>query len=116
MTKRTDQVAERIHRLVGDVFERDLEFPEGVLPTISRVEIEPDLKQAKVYVTVLPFDRTTEVIGYIVRNRKRIQHSVNKELTMKFSPELYFVADSQTETASQIERLLDEEAKARGEA
>ncbi len=115
MTRRTEQVAERLHRLVGDAFERELEFPEGVLPTISRVEIEPDLKRANIYITVLPFDRTEEVIGYLVRNRKRIQKEINRELTMKFSPELYFVSDSQTETASQIEQLIDEEAKARGE-
>lgn len=115
MTRRTEQVSERIHRLVGDAFERELEFPEGVLPTIMRVDIEPDLKRATVHITVLPFDRSQEVLAYLIRNRKRIQQAVNKELTMKFSPELFFVTDSITETASTIEQIMDAEAKARGE-
>lgn len=115
MTRRTEQVAERLHRLVGDAFERELEFPEGVLPTIMRVDVEPDLKRANVHITVLPFDRSQEVLTYIIRNRKRIQQIVNKELTMKFSPELYFVTENTTETASEIERLIDQEAKERGE-
>lgn len=111
MSQRTDQVAERIHRLVGDAFQRELEFPEGVLPTISRVEITPDLKRANIYITVLPFARSEEVMAYLVRQRKPIQKQVHKQLTMKFVPELYFVSDSQTEHASNIERLLDEELK-----
>lgn len=115
MTRRSEQVAERIHRLVGDAFERELEFPDGVLPTISRVDIEPDLKRANVYITVLPFNRSEEVMTYLVRNRKRIQQRVVKELTMKFVPELYFISDSQTESADQIERLIDAEARERAE-
>ncbi len=111
MSQRTDQVAERIHRLVGDAFQRELEFPEGVLPTISRVEITPDLKRANIYITVLPFARSEEVMAYLVRQRKPIQKQVHQKLTMKFVPELYFVSDSQTEHASNIERLLDEELK-----
>lgn len=116
MTRRSDQVAERIHRLVGDAFERELEFPEGVLPTISRVDVEPDLKRANIYITVLPFNRSEEVMQYLIRNRKRIQQSVVRQLTMKFVPDLFFISDAQTEHADQIERIIDAEAKARGEA
>jgi ribosome-binding factor A len=81
-----------------------------------RVDVEPDLKRAEVHITVLPFDRSQEVLTYLIRNRKRIQKSVNKALTMKFSPEIYFITDNLTETATAIERLIDEEAKARGES
>lgn len=115
MTRRSDQVGERIHRLVGNAFERELEFPEGVLPTISRVDIEPDLKRANIYITVLPFNRSEEVMQYLIRNRKRIQQQVVRQLTMKFVPELHFISDAQTEHADQIERIIDAEAKARGE-
>ncbi len=115
MTRRSEQVAERIHRLVGEVFERDLEFPDGVLPTISRVDVEPDLKRANIYITVLPFNRSEDVMLYLIQNRKRVQQQVVKQLTMKFVPQLFFISDAQTEHADQIERIIDAEAKERGE-
>jgi ribosome-binding factor A len=112
MSIRTEQVAEKLHRLIGEAFIRDLEFPEGTLATISEVDVAPDLKHANVFVTILPFDQEEKVMGFLIKQRKRIQHGLTKEMTMKFSPQIRFVADSRTETASKIEQIIDAEAKA----
>ena len=111
MSQRTEQVAEALHRLIAEAFMRELEFPEGTLATISEVIVAPDLKHADVFVTILPFDQTEHVMGFLVRNRKRIQHGLTKHLTMKFSPQIRFVADTRTEIASNIEQIIDAEAK-----
>jgi len=111
MSRRTEQVAELLHRLIGDAFSRDLEFPDGTLATISEVDVAPDLKHAIVFVSVLPFDRSEDVLAFLVRNKGRIKKEVNKHLTMKFAPDFRFELDARTETASQIEQLIDAEAQ-----
>lgn len=101
--------------LLGDVFSRSLEFPEGTLPTISRVEIPTDLKTANVYVSVLPFSESERVLGYLIRNRSRIQQAVNKGLVMKSSPKLHFQLDTQEEHASKIDQIIEQERHEREE-
>ncbi|MBI4122125.1 MAG: 30S ribosome-binding factor RbfA [Parcubacteria group bacterium] len=110
MSQRTEQIAETLHRLIGEAFLRDLEFPEGTLATISEVDVAPDMKHAKVFVSVLPFDRTEFVMGFLIRHSKRIQQQINKQLTMKFAPRIHFEADARTEVASTIEQIIDAEA------
>lgn len=110
MSRRTEQVAEHLHRLIGEVFSRDLEFPDGTLATISEVDVAPDLKHAIVFVSVLPFDRSDDVLAFLVRNKHRVKQAVNKQLTMKFAPDFRFELDARTETASRIEQIIDAEA------
>ena len=109
MSIRTEQVASLIKEIMGDLFTREVEFPEGTLATITRVTIPADLKNASVYVSVLPFARGAEVMNVIRRAQSRLQYGMSKQLTMKFSPRLHFVFDEQPEKAAEIERLIDEE-------
>lgn len=109
MTQRTDQVESQIQRILGAVLNREIELPEGHLATITRVLINPDLKNAKVFISVLPFANSNSVMKILKNNRGMIQKELHSQLTMKFSPKLEFLLDKQPEYADQIEKLIDEE-------
>lgn len=109
MSQRTDQVESQIQRLLGEVLNREIELPEGHLATVTRVSITRDLKNARVFVSVLPFDSSDSVMKILQNNRGMIQKELHSQLTMKFSPKLEFLLDKQAEYADQIERLIDEE-------
>lgn len=111
MSRRTEQVESLIGHLLGDVFSRSLEFPDGTLATISRVEVPPDLKTANVYISVLPFAESERVMGYLIRNRNRVQKEIAKGMVMKITPKIMFILDDLPEHASQIDRLIEEEHK-----
>ena len=109
MSKRTEQVSANLQRLLGEIINRDIELPEDHLVTITRVEVTADLQNAKVFVSVLPFDSADEIIRLLQNKQGRIQKELHSQLTMKFSPKLSFLFDQQEEKAAEIERLIDEE-------
>jgi ribosome-binding factor A len=109
MSIRTEQVESNLQKILGELFIRDVELPQDHLATISRVSVSPDLKTAKVFVSVLPFDSSEEVMAMLKSQKSQIQKEAHEQLSMKFSPVLEFVLDTKQEEASEIEKLIDEE-------
>ncbi len=108
MSQRTEQVGSLIHKALGMIFARDIELPEGALVTVTRVEVQPDLKHARVFLMVTPEDQSEQVLSVVRSQHKHIQQEVVAEhMTMKFSPRLSFTLDVQEQHASHIENLLD---------
>jgi len=51
--KRTQRVNEQVRRELADIIRREISHPELGMLTVTAVDISPDLKSARVYVTVL---------------------------------------------------------------
>ncbi|HTL39627.1 MAG TPA: 30S ribosome-binding factor RbfA [Methylomirabilota bacterium] len=104
MSRRTEKVAALLHKEVGEYLSR-LELP--VLTTISKVEVSPDLKHSKIWVTIMGnAEKQKVVIAELAENLSDLQHELNKKLIMKFVPRIFFVADHGEEYASHINELL----------
>lgn len=106
MTRRTDKVASLLQQEVGDYL-LHLELP--ALTTISKVEVTPDLKWCKVWITVLGGEKEqVQVLEIIKTDLSDFQRGLNKKLSMKFVPRISFVIDHGEEYASRINELLRE--------
>ncbi|OGE73988.1 MAG: ribosome-binding factor A [Candidatus Doudnabacteria bacterium RIFCSPLOWO2_02_FULL_42_9] len=104
MSRRTEKVASLIQHEVGE-FIIKLELP--ALTTISKVEITPDLKWGKLWVTVMGDDKEQkEVLSILGENLPELQRSLNQKLEMKFVPRIKFVLDHGEEYAAKINELL----------
>jgi ribosome-binding factor A len=90
---------------VGAMLQR-LELP--ALITVSKVEVSPDLKHAKVFITCLPSDEKTieQVLEIIGDQRYDLQGEINRKLVMRVVPRMHFVIDHSQEYASRINDLL----------
>lgn len=108
MSHRPAQVASLIQRYIGELIRRDLELPLGVIISVSQVSIGPDLKFAKILVSILPEDKRAEVLRYLNRNKIFLQKELARRLTMKFSPKIGFALDATASQVSRIDSLLDE--------
>jgi ribosome-binding factor A len=79
------------------------------MTSVMEVEVAPDLKTCKVWVTVMGDDedraRTMEGLksaaGYI-------RSTVAKELNMRYTPELRFILDDSIEYAINMSKIIDE--------
>jgi ribosome-binding factor A len=107
MSKRIEQVNELIRRELGKIILREIEFPEGAMVTLTRVETSVDLGQSKVYVSCLPEGKTVFAIAILNRNIYDIQQALNKRLKMKMIPRLFFAREKDTAKAGKIEELLE---------
>ncbi|MFC1618239.1 30S ribosome-binding factor RbfA [Patescibacteria group bacterium] len=108
MSRRTEQVQDLIQQELGKILIREIEFPVGAFPNILRVSVSPDLRNATVWVGVVPPKMRGKVLKTIERNIGRIQSLLNKRLYMKFVPQLRFEIDSTIDKVDRVARLLEQ--------
>lgn len=104
MSRRTEKVASLLHHEVGEYL-LQLELP--ALTTISKVDVSPDLKWCKVWVTILGNPETQNgTLKTLNEKRGELQALLQDKLTMKFVPRVSFVVDHGEEYAAHINELL----------
>ncbi|MCB1134267.1 MAG: 30S ribosome-binding factor RbfA [Verrucomicrobiae bacterium] len=106
MSHRLNRVNELLKREIGSVVQRDYEW-HGKLVTISAVEVTQDLKEGKVWTSVLGGD-AAPVIDKLNREHGSIQSKVMKRVVLKSTPVLRFVHDASAVRGVDIVNLLDE--------
>lgn len=95
-SQRQLRVAELIRRTLSDVLMRgDIHDPDlnSMSITVGEVTTSPDLKVATAYVLPLGGGDRDAMIVALNANRSELRRAVNKNLTLKFSPELRFRID-----------------------
>lgn len=109
MPRRLDRVNELLRREIGQVIQKDYEW-HGKLVTISEVDVTQDLKEAKVWTSVLGGD-PQPVIDKLNREHGSIQSKVMKRVVLKSTPVLRFHHDSSASRGVDMVNLLDEVEK-----
>lgn len=89
----------------GDVHDADL---QRVSITVGEVRCSPDLKVATAYVLPLGGQEAETVLAALRRNRAELRRLVNRQLTLKFSPELRFSIDRTFDRMDETRRLLSD--------
>jgi ribosome-binding factor A len=107
---RMRRVDEAIREVLSDAVNQGLKDPRIGFVTVTDVKTSPDLRHARVFVTVLGGDdeRTATLAG-LQSAHGLLQRRVATELRMKRTPALKFVYDDTTDRAMHIEELLAEE-------
>jgi ribosome-binding factor A len=106
MSQRTIQINELLRSHLGEIFSREISFKEGVLATITRVSVTPDLRHAAVSVSAFPEAEANYVLKTLKKERGKIQKNLNRLLYMKPLPILSFSFDPTESKADEIERIL----------
>jgi ribosome-binding factor A len=77
---------------------------------VTDVKTSPDLRHARVFVSVLGDRKTREAsIAGLESAHGFLQRRLAAELRMKNTPELQFVLDETTENAFRLERIIERE-------
>lgn len=115
--RRPERIAEQIKEEVSLIIAGDLEDPRIGFVTVTDTRVSPDLRHAKIFITVLGTEeQVAESIQALNHAAGFIRHQLGAALRIKRLPELRFVYDETPQTAARIEALLSEEvekAKAR---
>ncbi|HLD28363.1 MAG TPA: 30S ribosome-binding factor RbfA [Patescibacteria group bacterium] len=107
MNDRMAKINELIAQELGMIIRQEIEFPADTLVTIMSVKTASDLRQAKVYISVLPLDQTKEVMKLLIKDAYNLQHVLNDKITLKFIPKLMFYIDKTAEQVKDIDDLLN---------
>src|SRR5476649_2041690 len=105
-TRRTVRVAEVLRKELAACMSQSLDL-EGLLITISSIELPPDMRQAYVYVSTLhPELEEEQALKVLNRNRKAWQSSIGRRLGTKFTPQLNFRFDRAVERGDRVMEIL----------
>lgn len=107
---RLRRVDEAVRAVLSDAIATDLKDPRVGFITVTSVETSPDLRHARVFVSVLGSDeeRQTSLTG-LDSAHGFLQGKVARELRLKHTPTLDFRYDPSIDTGMRITELLDEE-------
>ncbi len=110
---RHERIAEEIRHEVSAMLAGELKDPRlAGLATVTEVRVSPDLKQARIYVSVMgsaaeqasTLQGLTAAAGYVRRE-------LTERLQMRRGPEVHFVLDRSEEYGQHIEELLRQTRK-----
>lgn len=108
-TARMRRVNEVMREVVGATIGGELQDPRIGFVTVTAVETSPDLRTARVHVSVLGSEQEREAtMAALQGSRGVIQGAISSQLTLKRTPTLSFQYDDSVERADRLNRMLGE--------
>lgn len=107
--KRTDRIAESIREEISSILLKEIKDPRIQFVSITRVEVSPDLKHAKVFISALGSEeKKEEAFEGMKSARGFIQRELGHRLRLRYTPEIAFKVDTGIEHGLHIYELLTE--------
>jgi ribosome-binding factor A len=102
------RVDEAVRAVLTDAIAKDLKDPRVGFVTVTGVKTSPDLRHARVYVSVLgDADVRSESLEGLRSAHGFLQARVAAELTLKHTPALTFDYDESVDRGMRVSELLD---------
>jgi ribosome-binding factor A len=103
------RVNESIREVLGDAIAAELKDPRIGFVTVTGVDTSPDLRTARVYVSVLGNDQDRErSLAGLRSSHGVLQGKIASAMRLKRTPTLTFEYDESVERGDRISRLLEE--------
>jgi ribosome-binding factor A len=109
MSQRTDRIDELLRQEIGSIVTREVADPRIGFATITKVETTPDLRHARVWVSVIgqPKERS-QTIAALGRAMPFVRRELGRTLRIKRIPDLHVELDDTAERGTRVLHLLDE--------
>src|SRR5262245_32046328 len=103
------RVGQEIQRLLAELLRTELKDPRvTALVTITDVDVSPDLKQARVFVTLLGDDEARDsTLGALNRGAAFLRRSLAARMSLRSVPALRFVFDESVDRGARVTRLIE---------
>lgn len=108
MSNRTIRVNELVQRELSAILRQHYQS-ETVAVTITEVRVSPDLRDARVFISVVGDEElATQKLRWIRSKATEIRQEVGRRIVLKFLPKFEYRLDESTERSTRMQRLLDE--------
>ena len=109
MNLRPERVAQFMRREIADIVEHRLNDPrlQGLVVSVTDVEISQDLSFARVFVSVLEGgEARARALAALQSAAGFVRHRLGTRLDLREIPEIRFVHDASIERGARVEELL----------
>lgn len=105
---RTRRVGELIQHELAVILQREVSSKQFGMLTISQVEVMPDYKTARVFISILGNDNSPEqAIRHLNNHASMLRHHLSQQVNLRTTPRLIFKYDNSIEYGSRLSALID---------
>ncbi len=103
--RRPDQLAHALRDAVATFVAEELEFPDGVLVTVTRAAVSGNKRSATLFISVYPDDRADDALTRLTARLYDLQGHVNDALGYRRAPRIRFALDRGLARSARIDVL-----------
>ncbi len=104
---RLNRINEELKKEISQIISFELKNPDATgLISVTKVKITPDLKYAKVYVSLLNSKNEEKTIEALKNSSGYIRSLIAKRINLRITPELVFEKDDSMEYGMKIDSIL----------
>lgn len=105
---RQNKIARLLQKELSIIFQQQTRMMRGVMVSVTRVKVSPDLSICTAYLSIFPSDKGEEIIKNINANEKGIRYELGTKVRhqLRIIPELRFFIDDSLDYIERIDELL----------
>ena len=107
-TTRQNKIARLLQKELSEIFVAQTRQMKGVLVSVSKCRISPDLSICRAYLSVFPSEKAEEIVSNINENQKQLRFELGQRVRfqLRIIPELKFFVDDSLDYVEHIDELL----------
>ncbi|MBF1568223.1 MAG: 30S ribosome-binding factor RbfA [Prevotella shahii] len=105
---RQNRIARLLQKELSLIFQSQTRLMHGVMVSVTRTRVSPDLSICTAYLSVFPSDKGEELLKNIEANTKTIRYELGTRVhnQLRIIPELRFFIDDSLDYIERIDELL----------
>ncbi len=105
---RQNRIARLLQKELAEIFQSQTRMMRGVMVSVTRVRISPDLSICTAYLSVFPSEKAEEILENVNKNNKTIRYELGTRVRnqLRIIPELRFFVDDSLDYIEHIDELL----------
>ena len=105
---RQNKIARLLQKELSLIFQEQTRAMHGVMVSVTRTKISPDLSICTAYLSIFPSERGEEMLQNIKKNEKQIRYELGTRVRyqLRIVPELRFFIDDSLDYIERIDELL----------
>ena len=105
---RQNKIARLLQKELSLIFQQQTRATRGVMISVTRTKISPELSICTAYLSVFPSEKGEEILANINANNKQIRYELGTRVRnqMRIIPELRFFIDDSLDYIEHIDELL----------
>lgn len=105
---RQNRIARLLQKELAEIFQGQTRMMRGVMVSVTRAKVSPDLSICTAYLSIFPSDKAEELLENIHKNEKAIRYELGTRIRnqVRIIPELRFFIDDSLDYLERIDELL----------
>ena len=107
MSVRQEKISSLIQETLSNIFLQKVIDPELGMVTITKTKISPDLKIAKVYLSIYDKSKRDYVLEHIELMKGFLRSELARRANLKYTPELNFYIDDTLDYVEKMDKIFN---------